>query len=138
MLQLLSSPSYMPQRKRGLAKALGIDDEEYRAFKDLLDEMANDGTIAELKKGKWGLPLPGAKHTPHAGINLKKINLPATMKTTTSIRPGCLPRQSAGKSASERNLKVGRIDVKRGGMAYLQAIRPATICSLRRRTWAGR
>ena len=59
VLRLLASPSYMPMRKRGLAKELDIDDEDYRNFKELLDAMAGDGTIAELKKGKWGLPLGG-------------------------------------------------------------------------------
>ena len=59
VLRLLASPSYMPMPKRGLARQLHIDDEDYVAFKELLAEMADEGTIDELKKGKWGLPLGG-------------------------------------------------------------------------------
>src|SRR5437868_1706320 len=62
VLQLMSSPSFMPMRKRGLAKALDISDEEYRGFKELLEEMSAEREIAELKKGKYGLP-PAAEHS---------------------------------------------------------------------------
>ncbi|HYF51848.1 MAG TPA: ribonuclease R [Planctomycetota bacterium] len=56
VLELMSGPGYMPMRKRGLAKSLEISDDDYRAFRELLDEMVSSGEIVELKRGKFGLP----------------------------------------------------------------------------------
>lgn len=114
VLQLLASPSYMPMRKRGLARQLGIDDEDYLAFKELLSEMAGDGTISELKKGKWGLPLGGEKprraHAPHD----EHASDPSADSNTTEESPA-----KPAENSLPKNVRVGRIDVKRGGMAYL-------------------
>ena len=113
VLRALSSPSYMPMRKRGLARQLHIDDEDYLAFKELLSEMAVDGTIVELKKGKWGLPLDGA-----APRGKAKHSHPETPEESAS---GTEEKSSSKfpEKSLPKNLRVGRIDVKRGGMAYL-------------------
>jgi ribonuclease R len=115
VLRLLSSPSYMPMRKRGLARQLSIDDEDYLAFKELLSEMASDGTIDELKKGKWGLPLGGKS---------KSSRAPAPHSANNSDPKDHSEKSSEAPSkpvdkALPKNVRLGRIDVKRGGMAYL-------------------
>ena len=116
ILKHISAPSYMPMRRRGLAKALRIGDEDYRGFKELLDEMADEGTIAELKKGKWGLPLGGqAKKTESATHPRVDAG-----ETEGNDQADDVP---AGSRRSEaplpKNVRTGRIDIKRGGMGYL-------------------
>jgi ribonuclease R len=56
VLDLMADKSYMPLRKRGLARELEIDDEAYAEFRNLLEDMTDKGLIAELKRGKYGLP----------------------------------------------------------------------------------
>jgi len=115
VLELLASPSYMPMRKRGLARQLDIDDEEYLAFKDLLSEMAEEGTIDELKKGKWGLPLGGAKPA-RKGTGSRADSDEESPEDADSNSD--TPRKPVEKPFP-KNVRIGRIDVKRGGMAYL-------------------
>jgi hypothetical protein len=95
-------------RRRGLAKALRIGDDEYRDFKALLDDMAAEGTIAEMKKGKWGLRSAAtsardSKNPNQAGFVRAKRN-PRTGKN----RPNPFP-----KSRRRPHRR------KRGGMGYL-------------------
>ncbi len=113
VLRLLSSPSYMPMRKRGLARQLDIDDEDYLAFKELLNEMASEGSIDELKKGKWGLPL-GSKVSPK-----KSKSTQASDNDNPSVESKSESPAKPVEKSLPKNLRVGRIDVKRGGMAYL-------------------
>ena len=98
ILKLLSSPSYMPMRKRGLAKELGIDEEEYRSFKELLAEMSDEGTIAELKKGNGGsTAAAGRRRATIPGI--RPLNAARTQPIeTATVR---LPPSPARKRASE-------------------------------------
>lgn len=116
VLELMASPAYMPMRKRGLAKQLKVSDETYREFKTLLEEMADSGEIAELKKGKYGLPLPGAP-----------VYKPVTRPPVEKL-PKHGPRDPdeddegddvAGEKPLPKNLRVGVIEVKRGGMGFL-------------------
>ena len=107
VLELFSSNSYMPMRKRGIAKALDVDDEDYGGLKNLLDNMAECGEIAELKKGKYGLPLKGGHAYKPAA--LPDDRAPAHIKKNVS---------SAEKPLS-KNWHIGRIEVKRGGMGFL-------------------
>ena len=116
VLHLLSTPNYMPMRKRGLARQLHIDDEDYLAFKDLLSEMAEEGTIDELKKGKWGLPFGGS---PKGG---KKKSASVATESESPDQPIKTDAEKPTKLSEKplpKNVRIGRIDVKRGGMAYL-------------------
>ena len=40
LLTLMQQPNFMPMRKRGLAKKLRVDDEDYAAFRRLVEDMA--------------------------------------------------------------------------------------------------
>lgn len=56
LMGLMQSQRFLPMRKRSLAHELNISDEVYPAFRRLLEELVKSGEIAELKKGKFGLP----------------------------------------------------------------------------------
>ena len=56
VLEYMNSLKYMPMRKRGIAKALEVSDQDYAKFRHLLDEMVESGDIVELRRGKFGLP----------------------------------------------------------------------------------
>ena len=58
LLALLSREDYTPMRKRGLKRALGITEEDYRAFRELLKDLAGRGTISDAR-GRYSLPMSG-------------------------------------------------------------------------------
>ena len=88
LLALMQQPNFMPMRKRGLAKRLKIEDEIYPDFRRMVEDLADNGEIAELKKGKFGLP---------RGDNDAKAG----------------KRGKGGGGALPKNTRVGRIDIKR-------------------------
>ncbi|HYG75754.1 MAG TPA: ribonuclease R [Planctomycetota bacterium] len=152
----------MPMRKRSLARELDIADEDYRDFRLLLDDMVKSNEIAELKRGKFGLPLGAAasaapaargarpsKVTPRDRGNARSTwdsgrnadaeevdeeedhteqeddGLPktrATRKGAAAAPTTDQARYDAIKEKEQRipkGARVGRIDVKRGGMGFL-------------------
>ncbi len=124
LLELMSSPAYMPQRKRGLARLLKVPEESYRAFKTLLEDLAQSGEIAELRKGKYGLPLPGKPtYKPVSRPAEFPDTIPAPQSTghsALSTSPGTEHSALGTKEKPlPKNVRIGRIDIKRGGMGFL-------------------
>jgi len=110
VLQLMSAPSFVPQRKRRIAKQLGVDDEDYVDFRHMLEDMSERGEIAELKHGKFGLHPERdqeAKDFAHGGPRVKP-----------NMRRGGVPKQLASHRVP-KNARVGRIEIKRGGFGFL-------------------
>ncbi|MBE7466976.1 MAG: ribonuclease R [Planctomycetes bacterium] len=97
LLGLMAKSTYMPQRKRRLAKLLEIPDDEYVDFRHLIDELVEEGAIVEPRRGKYELTDPEA------------------------VRGGTPARGEKRKDARSlpKNAIVGRIDVKRGGFGFL-------------------
>jgi ribonuclease R len=141
ILQLMSSNAYMPMRKRGLAKALDISDGDYRDFRALLEEMTDAKEIAELKRGKFGLPLDAkgvkkpfyekftvakkrsAESGEHSGARKSDDDDEAAESDDDSEpvvdeveRFNALKQKDRGIPPGAR---TGRIDIKRGGMGFL-------------------
>ena len=112
VLQVMCAPSFVPQRKRRIAKQIGVDDEDYVDFRHLLDDMALRGEIAELKHGKFGLNPDrdkALKDFAHGGPPLKPVMRRGSKESGE-------PQQ---KRKVHKNARVGRIDIKRGGFGFL-------------------
>lgn len=97
LLTLMQQPNFMPMRKRGLAKKLRVDDEDYAAFRRLVEDMADAGDIAEVKKGKYGMPRGDGE----------------------SRRRGPDAGSAAVGGEVPKGARVGRIDIKRAGFGFL-------------------
>ena len=108
ILELMANKSYMPMRKRGLAKALDISDGDYGLFRELIDQMVTDNEIAELKRGKYGMPLDGAQDN-----SLDKKHRHESIPPVPSVEGG------ENKRALPKGVRTGRIEVKRAGMGFL-------------------
>ena len=67
ILDLMAGAAFMPMRKRGLAKQLELDMDEYVDFRHLIDEMVDGGEVSQLKRGKYGLPRSGGKGSTSKG-----------------------------------------------------------------------
>jgi ribonuclease R len=134
VLELMAGAAYMPMRKRGLAKALHVSDADYRAFRALLEEMAAAKEISEPKHGKFSLPLPEgapfyqkflpAKKRGAAGAD--RFERPGAAKTCDDESGGeddaageAPPAERAPDKSVPPGARVGRIEVKRGGMGFL-------------------
>jgi ribonuclease R len=117
IFELMAKPSFMPMRKRGLAKALEISDEDYGEFRDLLEEMAEAGEIAELRRGKYGLP-DGSRTAVSARSGEKASKHSPPHEKEESEESKDQPEVSQSKPLG-KHARVGRIEVKRGGMGFL-------------------
>ncbi len=124
IFELMASAKYMPMRKRGLAKALEIPDEFYGQFRRILEALAESGEIAELRRGKFGLPATdgGAERKP-AG----KKSRDHDSDESTEAEPGDEPEPEEDEEDAHARKQVrapkgtiiGRIEVKRGGMGFV-------------------
>jgi ribonuclease R len=56
ILEFLRTPGYAPTRRRGLAKMLGVPEDEYPAFRALMEDLEKQGRIATLKGRRYALP----------------------------------------------------------------------------------
>ena len=131
ILKLMGSIEYMPMRKRGVAKALRISDEDYRAFRTLLEDMAERGEIAELRRGKFGLPDSNASHASH--VSHPSSGSHASHASHHQDRGAAAKdgdddndelneesgRQDACTTKAPKGTITGRVEVKRGGMGFL-------------------
>jgi ribonuclease R len=114
ILELMSAPEYMPMRKRGLAKALDISDEDYREFRHLLETLAESGEISELRRGKFGLPLSDNGH------ESRHTSATDSDDEETSEADGAESSDDERKKVrAPKGTVIGRIEVKRGGMGFL-------------------
>ncbi|MCY3023757.1 MAG: hypothetical protein NTW87_32655, partial [Planctomycetota bacterium] len=138
ILEFLSSAAYMPMRKRSLARALHVPDEDYRAFRQLLQRMADRNEIAELKRGKYGLLDPRAAGAQWSGETQRRGPGSETVATPPvpaeaepddrdlggderPVKDAVAPYDSLKRErvAVPKGARVGRIEVKRGGMGFL-------------------
>ncbi|MCZ7644395.1 MAG: ribonuclease R [Planctomycetota bacterium] len=97
LLELMAGPHYMPQRKRNLARKLEIPEDDYVDFRHLVDELVEDGTLVEPRRGKYELA-----------------------RIVDSSRGG--GRGKGGKRSNKdlpKNALIGRIEVKRRGFGFL-------------------
>ncbi|KPL02838.1 MAG: hypothetical protein AMJ90_04625 [candidate division Zixibacteria bacterium SM23_73_2] len=56
ILNFISEKTYRPLKIRELARAMGIDETKYRAFRRMVKELLMEGTVVKLKKNRLGLP----------------------------------------------------------------------------------
>ena len=118
ILELMSSAEYVPMRKRGLAKALEISDEDYRQFRHLLEELAEKGEISELRRGKFGLPLgENGDRAEHASADEDGDD--ASSASSASPDDDGESDDERKKLRAPKGTVIGRIEVKRGGMGFL-------------------
>jgi len=105
LLDLFATPGVPPMRKRAMAKALEIEDEDYLDFRHWIEEWVENGRIAELKHGKFGLPRPG-KTTPGR-------------EAANAVQAGLATVAQADVRNLPKNARVGRIEIKRAGFGFL-------------------
>lgn len=123
LLALLSDENYTPMRKRGLARALQIQDEYYRAFRQLLQELAKRGTI-NGSGGRFSLPL-GDDATHWQALAPRQRTIGEEQWDTEAAEGGAPVEDREPDTAAVRGplppkgSRVGRIEVKRGGMGFL-------------------
>jgi len=132
LLAFMSGETYMPMRKRSLARALDIPEEDYASFRALLGRLADQQVILELKKGKYGLPTIGDASRRQV-LAPRPSLLPLYRNAKQKPRQKGVPADEwdAGdadasqssianrQSSIPKGARVGRIDVKRGGMGFL-------------------
>src|SRR5579862_8988737 len=126
ILSLMGSMSYMPMRKRGVAKSLHIPDADYRAFRTLLEEMAESGEIAELRRGKFGLPDPQSSESSESSHPSDRSD-PSHFRESEDgdaedageDEPAQPKDARATGERAPKGTTVGRVEVKRGGMGFL-------------------
>ena len=121
LLALFSSPSYMPMRKRGIAHALEIDDGDYHEFKSESDKLAEDGVIAELKRGKYGLINPDEQRRKSKADAVTRPQVWPKKKDEDheeDAEPEGEPQavHVHGVTKMPSHWRTGRIDIKRAGM----------------------
>jgi len=140
LLALLSDENYTPMRKRGLARALRIPDEDYRDFRELLKDLAVRGTISG-RHGRFSLLTSGDANRKDAllrrpgstSMNRNPFSGNKLVPRSKQLSPGELEDEPAEGGAQveqqesggapgpqpPKGSRVGRIDVKRGGMGFL-------------------
>lgn len=139
LLAFMSSDTYIPLRKRSLARALDIPEEDYALFRALLGRLADRQVILELKKGKYGLPTTGdasrrqtlgprpgsnaISRNPHQGLKLiprrKEVSAEEWERGNEGAAGAAQSAILNPQSAIPKGARVGRIEVKRGGMGFL-------------------
>ncbi|HEY3320344.1 MAG TPA: VacB/RNase II family 3'-5' exoribonuclease [Planctomycetota bacterium] len=130
LFKLLGEPGYAPMRKRALARELRISDEDYRSFRGLLNDLAKAEVIVEMKHGKYALPMTDAREgAPLAprraeAATVGRASLPAQAESepeaeTESELERFRQLEKAKTAATAGGKRIGRIDVRRGGMGFL-------------------
>ncbi|MGD0089325.1 MAG: hypothetical protein ABSE73_05335, partial [Planctomycetota bacterium] len=114
LLALLGDENYSPMRKRALARAMGVPDADYRAFRQLLQELTKSGTILE---GKGRFSLPASDEVARKQVPVPR---PPEISGAAGASPAERPRPKAPVApVAPKGARVGRIEVKRGGMGFL-------------------
>jgi ribonuclease R len=120
LFAVLSGCKSGPMRKRGLAKALDIEANEYRQFRKLLEEMADRGEIVEMRKGKYGLPGTAAATGEAQRTGRRTARAARQPKAGGAAQPEAAhPGTRSGGGQAAGNTRTGRIEIKRGGMGFL-------------------
>lgn len=82
ILEYMGHEAYRPLKPKDIAKVLGISQIEYGSFRRTLRELAREGRIIKIKKGRYGVPV--------------KLNLSVGRISMTSSGFGFVVQESGG------------------------------------------